>query len=211
MNFHEERFPSSISFGSSGGPERKTDIVTLNNGFEERNAVWAHSRRRYEAGYGVASLDDLARVVAFFEARMGRLYGFRWKDWSDFKSCDPGGDITSTDQEIGTGDGSNVVFQLRKAYASGSQTYWRPIKKIVTNRLFISVEGQLQFEGTDYSADYTTGMISFAAPVPIGHVVRAGFEFDVPVRFLSDTIETSMSSFSSGQIPDIPVLEVRVP
>lgn len=210
MNFHEEQFPTSISFGASGGPERKTDIVTLNNGFEERNAVWAHSRRRYEAGYGVASLDDLSKVTAFFEARMGRLFGFRWKDWSDFKSCDPSASIHSTDQNIGTGDGIVTGFQLRKAYQSGSETYWRPVKKVVPNRLFVSIDGQLQFEGSDYTADYNNGTLTFSSAPLSGQVVRAGFEFDVPVRFVNDNIETNVSSFSSGQIPDIPVIEVRV-
>ena len=69
MGFHEVRFPSSLSFGSLGGPERRTEIVALTNGFEERNTPWAHSRRRYDAGMGMRSLDDLERVIEFFEAR----------------------------------------------------------------------------------------------------------------------------------------------
>ena len=77
--FHEVLFPAALSFGSRGGPERRTEIVTLASGFEERNTPWAHARRRYDAGLGLRGLDDLHRVVAFFEARMGRLYGFRWR------------------------------------------------------------------------------------------------------------------------------------
>ena len=105
MNFHEVRFPAALSVGSSGGPERRTEIVTLSNGFEERNSPWAHSRRRYDAGLGVRSLDDLAEVIAFFEARHGQLYGFRWKDWTDYKSCAPSAAPRRTDQVLGTGDG----------------------------------------------------------------------------------------------------------
>ena len=89
MSFHDVRFPAAISFGSSGGVERRTEIVSLVSGFEERNSPWAQSRRRYDAGLGVRSLDDLATVLAFFEARHGQLYGFRWKDWLDHKSCVP--------------------------------------------------------------------------------------------------------------------------
>ncbi len=85
--FHEVRFPTAIALGASGGPERKTDIVALGSGYEERNSRWADSRRRYNAGYGVKSLDDLHQVIAFFEERRGRLYGFRWKDRADWKSC----------------------------------------------------------------------------------------------------------------------------
>jgi uncharacterized protein (TIGR02217 family) len=82
MTFHDIRFPTTIAFHSSGGPERKTEIVTLGSGFEERNAVWANSRRRYDVGYGVKTLDDLHAVIAFFEARLARLYGFRFKDFA---------------------------------------------------------------------------------------------------------------------------------
>lgn len=56
MAFHEIRFPADLSFGSLGGPERRTDIVTLSSGFEERNTPWSHSRRRYDAGAGMMSL-----------------------------------------------------------------------------------------------------------------------------------------------------------
>ncbi len=73
MSFHEIQFPTAIAFHSTGGPARKTEIVTLGSGYEERNAVWANSRRRYDVGYGVKTLDDLHAVIAFFEARMGRL------------------------------------------------------------------------------------------------------------------------------------------
>ena len=91
MNFHEIQFPTSIAMHSTAGPVRKTEIVTLGSGFEERNAVWANSRRAYDVGYGVKTLDDLSAVIAFFEARMGRLYGFRLQDFTDCKSCAPGG------------------------------------------------------------------------------------------------------------------------
>lgn len=210
MSFHEVRFPTAISLGSSGGPERKTDIVTLNNGFEERNAIWAHSRRKYDAGVGMASLDDLFAVTSFFEARMGRLFGFRWKDWADYKSCAPSKSVSSTDQEIGVGDGSSKDFQLCKAYSSGGETYWRPISKPVAGRVFVASDGQLQFEGTDYFINIETGVLSFSVAPAAGAIVTAGFEFDVPVRFELDSIETSVTSFSAGQIPNVPVVEVRV-
>jgi len=100
MAFHDVRFPDNISRGARGGPERRTQIVELASGDEERNASWANSRRRYDAAYGVRRADDLASVVAFFEARNGRLYGFRWKDWGDYKSCLPSQMPAATDQAI---------------------------------------------------------------------------------------------------------------
>jgi len=119
MAFHEILFPTSIALGATGGPERRTEIVQLGSGFEERNALWAQSRRRWNAGLGVKTLDDLHAVIAFFEARMGRLHGFRFRDRSDWKSCAPGSAHQPTDQVIGTGDGLTVSFQLKKTYSSG--------------------------------------------------------------------------------------------
>ena len=89
MTFHDIRFPTEIARGSQGGPERKTDVVALSSGYEERNSRWADSRRSYNAGYGVRSLDDLYAVASFFEERRGRLHGFRWRDPADHKSCIP--------------------------------------------------------------------------------------------------------------------------
>ena len=122
MNFHEVRFPAALSVGSSGGPERRTEIVTLKNGFEERNSPWAHSRRRYDAGLGVRSLDDLAELIAFFEARHGQLYGFRWKDWTDFKSCAPSAAPSSMDQAIGTGDGAAHRIRVEQEIRFGRRS-----------------------------------------------------------------------------------------
>src|SRR5437764_12025657 len=116
--FHEARFPLDISLRGSGGPERKTDIVTLGSGREQRNARWAHSRRRYDAGYGVKTLAALSSVVAFFEERRGRLHGFRWRDRLDHSSAAPEAAITPLDQAIGTGHGTQTTFQLVKTYGS---------------------------------------------------------------------------------------------
>lgn len=207
MGFHEVRFPTSLSFGSVGGPERRTEVVTLANGFEERNTPWAHSRRRYDAGLGMRSLDDIATLIAFFEARQGQLNGFRWKDWADFKSGLPSQDVTALDQVVGTGDGVETEFALSKLYVSGSQSYRRPIAKPVTDSVKVAVSGN---ETTAFALDETAGVLSFNAAPAAGATVTAGFEFDVPVRFDTDRILTSVASFQAGDVPDVPVVEVRV-
>ncbi len=210
MNFHEERFPPNLSFGSIGGPERRTEIVTLANGFEERNTPWAHSRRRYDAGVGMRSLDDVETLIAFFEARRGQLYGFRWKDWSDYKSCLPNDTPAYTDQVIGIGDGMETNWQLTKTYASGGHEYVRPITKPVAGTVRVGIGGDEQQEAVHYQVDLTTGIVTFATPPDIGAEITAGFEFDVPVRFDTDRIQTSVASFKAGDVPNVPVVEVRV-
>lgn len=210
MNFHEVRFPASLSFGSIGGPERRTDVVTLANGYEERNTPWAHSRRRYDAGFGMRSLKDIETLIAFFEARRGQMYGFRWKDWSDYRSGSTLAEVTVGDQVIGEGDDAATVFQLTKTYRSGEFTYLRPIAKPVAGSVRIGVEQDELRETIDYELDVTTGVVTFAHPPAAGQTVTAGFEFDVPVRFDSDRIQTSVASFQAGDVPNVPVVEVRV-
>ncbi|ETX28250.1 DUF2460 domain-containing protein [Roseivivax isoporae] len=210
MAFHEVRFPARLSFGSVGGPERRTDVVALASGHEERNALWAHSRRRFDAGVGLRSLDDMEALVAFFEARRGQLHGFRWKDWSDYKSCLPSRDPDFRDQLLAYGDGATGTFQLCKWYRSGEYAYSRPIAKPVAGTVRAGVGDTEQREGVDYEVDTTCGRISFVVAPPTGVDVRAGFEFDVPVRFDTDRIHTSVASFRAGEAPSVPVVELRV-
>ncbi|MEQ8922564.1 MAG: DUF2460 domain-containing protein [Roseovarius confluentis] len=210
MTFHEVRFPANLSFGSVGGPERLTEIVTLANGFEERNSPWADSRRRYDAGLGMRSLADIDALIAFFEARRGRLFGFRWKDWSDYRSSGSLEEPGFEDQVLGSGDGVRTAFQLRKTYRSGDVTYTRTIRKPVLGTVRAGLQGDVQTEGVDFDVDPVTGIITFAAAPPPDATVTAGFEFDVPVRFDTDSIQTSAASFKAGDIPNVPVVEVRI-
>ena len=145
--FHEILFPLDIALKSAGGPERKTEIVALGSGREERNARWAHSRRRYDAGYGVKTLDALSQVVAFFEERRGRLHGFRWRDRLDHSSAAPGASVTPLDQVIGLGDGDADAFQLLKLYGAAHAPYQRPIAKPVAGSVRVAVGGVEQSEG----------------------------------------------------------------
>ena len=205
MAFHEVRFPTDLSMGAVGGPERRTEIVTLASGAEERNTPWAHSRRRYDAGLGMRSLDDLEAVVAFFEARGGQLHGFRWRDWADWRSCRPSGAVTPFDQEIGRGDGAAREFALVKTYASGGAAYLRPIAKPVAGTVRVAVDGV----EVGASVDPARGVVALEAVPAEGAVVTAGFEFDVPVRFDTDRIQVSVAGFEAGEVPSVPVVEVR--
>lgn len=207
MAFHEIRFPDDISRGARGGPERRTRIVELASGDEERNSPWADSRRRYDAAYGIRRADQLAAVIAFFEARHGPLHGFRWKDWADYKSCLPSQTPAATDQIIGEGDGEKTQFELVKAYVSSAQSYARRIRKPVAGTVRIAIDGVPQASG--WSVDTTTGIITFAAAPGAGVIVTAGFEFDVPVRFDSDRLDVTLDIERLGSITSIPLIEIR--
>lgn len=212
MAFHEVRFPTDISFGSSGGPERRTEIVELASGHEERNTPWAHSRRRFNAGYGIKTRDDLHQVISFFEARRGRLHGFRFKDHSDFKSCPPGQIVGAEDQQIGLGDGTNDTFQLVRSYESGTETYSRTISKPVASSVRVAVDGEEKSYTSDFTVNLETGLVTFSfLSIPAaGAQVTAGYEFDVPVRFDVDFLDIRLSEFAAGDIPAIPIVEIRL-
>lgn len=208
--FHEVQFPLDVALKSRGGPQRRTEVVVTGSGREERNARWAHARRRYDAGYGIKTLADLARVVAFFEERRGRLTGFRWRDRLDDRSCSPGREPTPLDQPIGTGDGTTARFQLAKTYGSAFSPYVRPIAKPVAGSVVVAVAGAALAMGTEVTVDATTGWVTLAAariPGP-GQGVTAGFRFDVPVRFDTDELLVDLAAFEAGEIPHIPLVEI---
>ncbi|WP_423068489.1 phage distal tail protein, Rcc01695 family [Devosia sp. CN2-171] len=207
MTFHPIRFPLDISLGARGGPERATDIVTLSSGREERNSRWVHSRRRYNAGYGVKSRADMAAVLAFFEERRGRFHSFLWRDGLDYSSN--GTDApTMLDQVIGTGDGVTVSFALTKRYGAAFDPYLRPITKPIVGTVVMAVAGA-SVPATDFSLDELTGAVTFDVAPADGASVTAGFLFDVPVRFDIDRLDVELTSFDAAEVPSIPLIEVR--
>ncbi len=209
-NFHDVLFPVDIALNSEGGPARKTDIVALVSGHEERNSPWAGSRRRFNAGYGVKSIDDIEDVIAFFEARRGRLYGFRFRDPFDFKGCRVKETPSADDQALGEGDGVTTTFQLAKHYASGGASYARTIAKPVAGSVSVALDGVVQSEGEDFAIDDTTGAVTMTTAPASGVVVTAGFLFDTPVRFDTDELRINLAAFRAGDIPSIPLIEVLV-
>jgi len=205
--FHEVRLPAGIAYGATGGPGFSTQVVAAASGFEQRNANWQQARARYTIGTGLTSEADLHALIAFFRARLGRAHGFRFKDWSDYTSGPTGSAPSAVDQRIGTGDGTTVRFQLIKTYSSGEGGQVRPITKPVTGTVRIALDAVEQVAG--WSVDITIGIVTFETPPGDGVAVQAGFEFDVPVRFDTDTLDVSLETFRAGAVPQIPLVELR--
>lgn len=210
-SFHDEVFPLAVSFGATGGPERRNEIVSLTSGREKRNLRFSQSRHHYDAGTGVKSLDDLHDVLSFFEARRGSLHAFRFRDPFDMKSCRPGDLPTMLDQSLGSGDGARARFALVKAYGFGIDAYKRLIAKPVLASLRVAVAG-VERVSPAFSFDGATGDVVFSSgSIPgTGALVTAGFEFHVPVRFDTERLSLSLTAFKAGQIPSIPLVEVRL-
>lgn len=173
--FHEIQFPPKIAYGASGGPEFNTTITTTQAGFEQRNINWQKARGRWDVSTGIKNKTDMETVIAFFRARFGKAYGFRFKDWSDYQGVN---------QSLGTGNGTKTAFQLVKNYFSGSNSYSHDIKKPVSGTVKIYLNSILQSSG--FTIDHTTGMVTFSSAPANGVLVNADFDFDVPVRFDAD-------------------------
>lgn len=209
VDFHDVTFPRDIALNASGGPHRNTEIVVMGSGHEQRNQRWSQSLRRFDAGYGVKGLNELHKVIAFFEARRGPMFGFRFRDPMDWKSCLPLSQVSADDQLLGVGNGQQTLFPMTKAYGQDAQPYLREITKPVSGSVMVSVDGSVQTETVDYSVEYNRGEISFNSAPETGKQITCGFEFDTPVRFEADQLTINLAAFSAGEVPSIPLVEIR--
>lgn len=207
MNFVEVRLPENITYGSSGGPGYNTGIVVSSSGFEQRNINWIDTRNEYNLAYGITTQKKLEDLISFFHTMQGRANAFRLKDPLDFKSSSINVLVSPTDQLIGTGDGSATQFQIIKIYTNGVTTYNRTIKKPVIGTVKVSLDDVEQMSG--WNVDTTTGIITFNTAPGNSVLVKAGYEFDVPVRFDTDILDTSLDNYQMGRA-DVPIVEVRM-
>ena len=197
-DFHEVRFPPDISYGAVGGPGWSTSVVTTVSGHERRNANWSQARGKWNVAHGLKKREQVAALIAFFRARMGRAYGFRFKDWTDHQALA---------QTLGTGDGSTKSFQLVKRYASGGEVVIRIVTKPVAGTVKLYRDGVQATSG--WSVDTATGIATFTTAPAAGVTVTADFEFDVPARFDTDQMELTIETYELGSWSQIPVVEIR--
>lgn len=205
--FDDVLFPLAISLNSAAGPEFSTDVTETAGGFEKRNQNWGGARLRFNVAQGVRSRADYEALLAFFYGRAGRARAFRFRDWSDSKSCVVTGTPAHTDQVLGTGDGAKQFFQLAKTYTSGPVSYGRRITRPVAGTVLIGLGGVLS--GSGWTVNASTGLVTFTTPPAAGVIVTAGFQFDVPARFDIDYLDPSHPAPGAVQLPDLPIVEVR--
>jgi uncharacterized protein (TIGR02217 family) len=195
-NFLEIRLPENISLAAEGGAQYSTDVVTSATGYEYRNVNWINSRAKYNLAPAICSEDELSELISFFRICKGKAIGFRFKDFSDFRV---------NDQLIANGDGLTKTFQLMKSYQLGALEEIRNISKPVEGKISIKIDGK----SVDFKCDFTTGKIDFEHAPYIGAGIYADFEFDVPVRFDTDHLSSSLQAYVEQNIKDIPIVELR--
>lgn len=207
MAFHDVLFPELISYGSSGGPKFKTTIFTADSGYEQRNVDWTNIRSEYDVGQSIKDSDDMEELRAFFMARRGRAYGFRFKDWGDFQI---------KNQLIGVGDGIVKTFQIVKTYTNQNDfgtayEYSRKITKPKWDSVAgVKVGAAVQTAPTNYEVDYGTGLMTFVVAPPQDAPVTIGLcEYHVPVRFDTDHMDVTQEFWNTESWPNIPIVEIR--
>jgi uncharacterized protein (TIGR02217 family) len=201
-SFDDVRFPVALGREASVEPAFSTAVVTGAGGGEQRNSDWADARLSFDAGPGVRGESDLHALIAFFRARRGAARAFRFEDPFDNSSNGMTGTPGPADQTLGTGDGVRTGFALVKSYGGQVRRITRPVAGSVR----VSVAGVERVSGWTLGP---LGMLSFEEPPAAGAAVRAGFRFDVPVRFAEDRLSVSRSTFEAGEIASVPLIEVR--
>jgi len=210
MGFLEIRFPTDIGYGSKGGPGYNTTVVETAGGDESRNQNWSYARYVFDVAYGVKTIPQLESLIKMFHVAGGKENGFRFKDRLDFKSCDYDSVIARTNCTIGTGDGVIAAWQVVKTYTYSGYTRTRRILKLVSATLLVEVNGVLKTETTHYTVNYNTGIITFTGGnIPAaGHLIKCGFEFDVPVRFEIDELPILLENYRIGSA-SVPLVELK--
>ncbi len=201
MSFHEIRFPTRISYGAVGGPRFSTTVQVLNSGHEQRNMNWAQARREYSVDISPSRGTEWEEILSFFHARRGRAYGFRLKDFSDFKLMAG---------SIGIGDGVQTEFQISKIYQDDlalAPGYERLIQKIVTGTVSVFLNDVAQF--ANWTVDENTGVITFTVPPTDAAKISVSCEFDVPVRFDSDLMEATIPGPDIHHWQSVKLVEIR--
>lgn len=203
--FVDERLPEQVERGARGGPEFRTGVRPLDSGYESRNAFWAQPRQSWDISYGVQYKEDMEEVRDFFYARMGRLVGFRFKDWSDYEV-----DVLLA---TGTSGDTRTSFQAFKSYSSGGFSFNRTLRKLVAGTVEVRKNGALLPQGPGaggYQVDVNTGIITLGTALVLNDQLRLKAEFDVPVRFMNDRLDVQMETFQAGSIPAIPIIELKL-
>jgi len=214
--FKDITFPDNISYGAEVGDGWLTDVVQVRSGHEQRIQQWAEPLLEMQVGHNIKNWKDLQELRTFARIVEGQTYSFRVRDHSDYTSSgyttetqSQPDTITKDDVEIGVGDAAETIFQIIKKYTFDSEVNTRTIRKPISGTLLVALNGALQTETTHYTVDYLTGLITFVSPPGGGVSVTCGYEFDVPMRFVSDKLNTILSSYNKGSMPDIGLREQR--
>jgi uncharacterized protein (TIGR02217 family) len=197
-----------VEQGATGGPSFLTTVMALSGGQEKRNIEWQFPRQEWDISFGIQTAADFQSVRDMFYNTFGRAIGFRFKDWTDYTIGDPVDYVAASSQPIGTFVSGNKIFQIYKTYTIGSYSMIRKITRPVQGTLKVYIDNILKTETTDYTVDYTTGIITFVATHDT-HTASVSLEYDVPVRFDSDLFKMKVTWVDAMELPSIAIIELK--
>lgn len=192
-DFLEERLDDRIRYGSDYQDQYSVSIVTTSGGQEYRSMFHNFPVRTFDVSYLLDNDDTYLKLHAIYHRAHGMYGGFRIRCFDEWSSNGRTSTPTETDQlckKVNT-----TVWQLRKWYGTngtaGTSGYpYRIIHKPVSGTVKVAVNGTLVAgPGANWTVDTTTGLVTLSGAVAatvVADNVRAGFEFDFPVRF--DTV-----------------------
>ena len=216
-------FPDYYSYQSQSGDSWSTQIVETASGTEIRNSLYANPRRVYDITLDNTHTKDMAEVRSFFNAMRGRAFSFRFRDWADYRWREDG----STDPIViaaYTGPGN---YQLTKTYSTGAFSYIRNINLPRVQAVYpepgvlwdanhpaqnfeLYLDSTLLTLNTDYTISNTTGIINIPGAIGSGTNLLAKYEYDVPVRFDTDSMEVVKLASSVETWTGVRLREVRI-
>ena len=208
--FDNVLYPIALGREAAVLPEFATAVTVTASGHERRNSLWSDARLRFDVGPGIRSEPELGVLIAFFRARRGQARGFLLRDPSDYSTNTMTGPPGPADQLLGLGDGLTARFPLLKRYGEEQVGGFGPQLRRITRPRAQSV--RVSVGGVERTTGWTLepgGTILFTAAPAAGAEVRAGFLFDVPVRFAEDRLEIAGAFTEAGEAPSVPLIEVR--
>jgi len=192
QDFDDVLFPLALGREASVTPGWSTAVVTAAGGAEQRQAEWAGALTTYDVGPGIRGEAEMAELLGFFRARMGRARAFRLRDPFDSEGAN---------EALGSGDGANRRFALVRRYGEVARRITRPVAGSVAVRV-----GGAATQG--FTVEPGGWIVLDRAP-GAGVAVVASFRFDVPVRFAEDRLTVNRATHLAGEAASVPLVEVR--
>lgn len=205
-------------FPCISSPRWSTDMQIVDSGAERANQRWEHPLHSYKLPDAIRNHATYEGIHDHWMVMRGPLHSFPFRDPLDFASVKLGlpnvvPTISGTDQQFGTGDGIVRTFQLQKTYTRGVQTYTRDIFHPIVSTVVItfnSVDTGDLSPTAFFTVDRLTGKVTFDEAPPPGVVLKAGFLFDVEVRFGSDdAFDGIVQTYQVSGYADIEFVEIR--
>ena len=177
MTILRTRLSDHITRGSRGGPTKPDRRIVRDGSGRIARIIYLNDLlpHRYDISYGMKFKDDFEEVLSCYHVIHGGGYeGFLHKDWNDYEATAGNSAVELI---------SGTTYRLQRKYTFGAAACFRDIAYPVADTVVIRNAGGGVLSHT---LDEETGI----ATVPSGTPAYWTGEFDVPVTFADDAMDT---------------------